>query len=525
MWIQRTQYKKQLAAFLGLVVFALPLSVSPAANALEPRQAIQVYASPYDPENAPPSKYIKKVTETTTTENLNLRKSPSTSAVSLGVMKKGQIVKLTGKKQGTWSQLTWGSKTGWSATQYLKTRTYIKDESRRYMGSYASIKSTSSLSKHIGAVNFRTPVQLLEMVGGAAHIKTAYYHGWVDARRITTTQPAKIYRFVQKSGPTYARFDTKVGSELGRIHHAEKLEYRRWVGSTQRAEVLVNGRWVWTSVTGTTPVSVQYRYAQKDGNVYSSSNPNTSKVVGTIKRGAKVRWGAWDSKNRRDEVLVGGKWVWTNVTAKTKPPGYVPPTVNVKDYGRYTTKALTLLKQPISTASKAGTVKKGMKVTVMAKADGGWVQVKVGSVTGYVLEKGNLQVKAPYSVAVYGTLRTGQSAYNVMGGFQQKNMNQRIAKTSLYQLWNPNWTFLTNGTGTVVAEQFQYSDAAGPGILKKLDIYESQLKYQGKPMYTRQNVTMSDGSQSWTYKTTAESEKVVKQSGRYISSGDFLKRS
>lgn len=62
-------------------------------------------------------------------------------------------------------------------------------------------------------------------------------------------------------------------------------------------------------------------------------------------------------------------------------------------------------------------------------------------------------------------------------------------------------------------------------MLSKLDVYESQLKYNGKPMYTRQRVRMSDGSQSWTYKTTSESEKVVKDSGRYISSGDFLKRS
>ena len=62
-------------------------------------------------------------------------------------------------------------------------------------------------------------------------------------------------------------------------------------------------------------------------------------------------------------------------------------------------------------------------------------------------------------------------------------------------------------------------------MLKKLDIYEGQLKYQGKPMYTRQNVYLTDESQSWTYKTTSFSEKVVKNSGRYISSGDFLKRS
>lgn len=62
-------------------------------------------------------------------------------------------------------------------------------------------------------------------------------------------------------------------------------------------------------------------------------------------------------------------------------------------------------------------------------------------------------------------------------------------------------------------------------MLRKLDIYEGQLKYQGRPMYTRQNVPLNGGKESWTYKTASFSEKVVKNSGRYITSGDFLKRS
>ena len=44
-------------------------------------------------------------------------------------------------------------------------------------------------------------------------------------------------------------------------------------------------------------------------------------------------------------------------------------------------------------------------------------------------------------------------------------------------------------------------------------------------MYTRQNFNLTDGSQSWTYKTASFSEKVVKNCGRFISSGDFLKHS
>lgn len=525
MHMAQLKLRYALVASLGIMsLFVTPL-VAVGANASVQSQAVQISLSPYDPENAPPSKYIKKVTETKTTENLNLRKSPSTSAASLGVMPKGTIVKLTGQKSGTWSQLTWGSKTGWSATQYLSTRTYLKDDSVRYMTRYSGIYSTAARTKRIGSVNLRTEVSLLEVSGTSSHIKTAYYHGWVDSKNVVRTRPAKQYRYVQKSGSIYSTMNPKTDAYLGRIHHAEKYEYRRWDAANRRDEIYVNGRWVWTSTTNRDYVTPQYRYAQRNGSVYSAASKTNSKVVGTITRGTRVRWGAWDSANRRDEINLNGKWVWSSVTDRNKPAPIIPPAVDVKNYARFSTMGSTLRKNPISGSASVGSIKKGWKVVVTHKAEGGWVHINAGSISGWIKESGNLRKHGPYSVAVYGTLRTGQSAYNVMGGFQQKVKDQRLANSSLYQLWNRNWTFLTNGPKTVVAEQFQYSDSAGPGMLRKLDIYEGQLKYQGKPMYTRQNVPLTDGSESWTYKTTSFSEQVVKNSGRYISSGDFLKRS
>ncbi|PQZ96760.1 hypothetical protein CQ017_16410 [Arthrobacter sp. MYb224] len=583
---KQPKFSQRVVAIVGFLALAAPLSLTPSAHAVEPVMSVRIQSAGHEAEHAPPSKYLKKVTETSTTVNLKLRKSPATNSDSLGVMSKGTVVKLTGKEQGNWSQLKWGSKTGWSATQYLKTRTYTKDESKRFMRSYASIYSTAQLTRRVGSVNLRTQVQLLEIQGSAAHIKTSYYHGWVKTSQLSSKAPARAYRFVQRSGATYSHYDPKQSKVVGRVHVGEKYEVRRWVASSRRNEILVNGKWVWTDVTDRKAVTVQYRYAQstgtvytssgkatgtirrgtkvrfgawdskarrdeiklngrwawtavtnrkapqtqyryaqKNGNLYDRADKSTDRKIGTITRGTKVQWATWNSKNRRDEVKVNGKWVWTDVTDRKKPAGLLPPVKNVSDYARFTTKSLNLAKDPSSKAKSVGSVKKGMKVTVTHKADGGWVKIKVGSSAGFIKEKGNLRLHGPYSVAVYGTLRTGQSAYNVMGGFQQKAMNQRISKSSLYQLWNRNWTFLTNGPKTVVTEQFQYSDSKGPGMLRKLDIYESQLRYQGKPMYTRQKVRLSDGSQSWTYKTTAFSEKVVKNSGRYISSGDFLKRS
>lgn len=338
-----------------------------------------------------------------TTANLHLRQKASTSSKSLGIIKKGSTVKPTGKKNGKWVEIRFGSKTGWASSSYLAA----------------------------------------------------------------TKAPAP---------------------------------------------------------------KTQYRYAQRDGNVYKTASKNDKKAIGTLKKGAKVEWRQWHSTNRRDEVKVNGKWVWTDITAPNKPaaapapkPGYQDK--NVADYGRFVTANLNLRQGPGTQHKLSARVPLGDKVSVTHHTSAeGWVRVRHGSRTGYV-SSAYLNKTGQYSVAVYGTLRTGQSAYSVMGNYQQKNVNQQIAKSSLYQLWNRNWTFLTNGPKTVVAEQFQYGNGNGASMMKKLDIYEGQLKYQGKQMYSRQRVTLADGSVSWAYKTTATGEKVAKSSGNLVSSGDFLKRS
>ncbi len=480
-----------------------------------------------DAEDAPPSKYIKKVNETRTTANLNLRSKPTTSSKSYGVMPEGTTVELTGKKSGTWAQIIWKGKTGWASSKYLKTATYTKNTSVRYIKAYTRMYAKPDFDRSVGLVQFRSKVELLNIQGSWSQIKSSSYYGWVPSSLLSTTQPARQYRYVHKSGPVYSHYDKSKSKTVGRIRHGEKYEYRRWDGKNRRDEILVGNKWVWTSVTNRPYVAPQYRYAQKDGTTYSSSDKSSSKKVGKIARGTRVRWAAWDSKNRRDEVLLNGRWVWTGVTNRNKPKGYTPKVVSVKPYSRFASQNAPFRKTPRSNPYDTSilTLRDGDKVTITGKAEGGWVRVKYGKHTGYVIEKNDLRKDGPYSVAVYGTLRTGQTAYNLMSGYQQKAMNQRFASSSLYQMWNPNWTFLTNGSGTVVNEQFQYSRSKGASMLKKLDVYESQLKFNGKPIYTRQKVNMIDGSQSWTYKTHKESEKLVKRSGRYIEAGDFLKRS
>ncbi|MGP9490246.1 SH3 domain-containing protein [Glutamicibacter sp. AOP5-A2-7] len=526
---------QRFMAIVGFLALAAPLSLAPPAHGVAPADSVPVQVAGQESAQAAPVTDRKKAGAASTTVNLKLRERPETSSASLGTMAKGTVVSLTGKVQGNWSQLSWGSKTGWSATRYLNTGGEAKQEPQSLLRGnpastqYRYVQQSGATYSHwdpkkstvLGRIHLGERYEVRRWAASSRRDEILVDGQWVWTA-VTDRQRVDLqYRYAQSTGPVY----TASGKATGTIRRGTKVQYGAWNSKTRRDEIKLNGRWAWAGVTNRTAPRTEYRYAQKNGNLYDRADQTQDKKIGTIGRGTRVQWATWNAANRRDEVKVNGKWVWTDVTNRHKPAGTLPPVSNVSDYARFTTKSLSLLKDPSYKAASVGHANKGMKVIVTHKAEGGWVKIKVGSLSGFIKEKDNLRLHGPYPVAVYGTLRTGQSAYNVMGGFQQKAMNQRFSRSSLYQLWNRNWTFLTNGPKTVVAEQFQYSDARGPGMLRKLDIYEIQLRYQGRPMYTRQNVRLTDGSQSWTYKTTAFSEKVVKNSGRYISSGDFLKRS
>lgn len=68
----------------------------------------------------------------------------------------------------------------------MKTRTYTKDMSARYMSVYADIPENSSMSHRIGDVN---PIQfsLFDAKGAYSRIKSALFHGCVPSK--TSAKP------------------------------------------------------------------------------------------------------------------------------------------------------------------------------------------------------------------------------------------------------------------------------------------------------------------------------------------------
>lgn len=118
------------------------------------------------------------------TTGVNLRTTASSRSRSLAVVKKGSTVYQTGKRSGTWSQVTVGNKTGWIVRSYLKpsppavktngaktgvifhTRTVIR------VGPHSSYALSSSLAQ--GTTGTRTG-----RVSGSWHeVKIGRKTGW-----------------------------------------------------------------------------------------------------------------------------------------------------------------------------------------------------------------------------------------------------------------------------------------------------------------------------------------------------------
>src|SRR5690606_26712779 len=165
------------AAWATAVAVGLALLAPAGANASarsEPdlSQGLSVSRAYQDAKDAPPSKYIKKVNETRTTANLNLRSKASTSSKSFGVIPAGTAVELTGNKSGTWAQIIWQGKSGWASLKYLKTATYTKNTSVRYIKADTRMYTKPSFGSSAGLVQFRSKVALLDIKGSWSQNKT-----------------------------------------------------------------------------------------------------------------------------------------------------------------------------------------------------------------------------------------------------------------------------------------------------------------------------------------------------------------
>jgi uncharacterized protein YgiM (DUF1202 family) len=160
-----------------------------AAAALSPATAAPASSRPASVPAAAAVKYAK------TTANLHLRKGPGTRHASLGLMKKGTVVARTGKVSGAWWQVTYGGKTGWASTTYLRSTTAPatpqtparKATDRWFGGSQALYTKPTFASKRLQAHTKGTKATLLRSSGTWSYVQAPSGKGWLPTADLSKT--------------------------------------------------------------------------------------------------------------------------------------------------------------------------------------------------------------------------------------------------------------------------------------------------------------------------------------------------
>lgn len=207
---------------------------------------------------------------------------------------------------------------------------------------------------------------------------------------------------------------------------------------------------------------------------------------------------------------------------------------------QYTTGTVNLRRGPSTENTIRATLAAGTKVSIQKVGDG-WVYVTVGDKTGWV-SSAYLSRSAPrppeppkppaptqYPLAVYGTLRNGQSAYFLL---KDKTTSEVTVRVNGYGLWlRPGyswWSFMIPSTSSdsVVVERMKIRSSQYASTLREVDEWE---RYDpSKPLasqnYNRKLVTDRQGVRAWSYIAGSQMASYVKSNGTKIIGGDFLKR-
>ena len=141
-----------------------------------------------------------------TTANLHLRQRAGTQYASLALIPLGTVVARTGRTAGTWWEVMYGGKTGWSSSAYL--RAVVSSSSapapapsasstRWFSGSQALYTRPAYSSKRLMAHSRGTKVTVLRTSGTWSEVRAPSGTGWVRtgglSKSVTRYTGATIY--------------------------------------------------------------------------------------------------------------------------------------------------------------------------------------------------------------------------------------------------------------------------------------------------------------------------------------------
>ena|GEM_PF-4864768 len=304
---------------------------------------------------------------------------------------------------------------------------------------------------------------------------------------------------------------------------------KRIPGGTAVTTLRTSGRWTRATVGGSTgwimsrflktttkTVTVRnYRYVTADVRAYKAVGGSG----GTV---AKL------AVNTRVELLAtSGKW--SRVRTGTMTGWMTSARLSTSRLEYRWTREKVNLRPGADTGGKSLGVVPAWERIVRHKSSGAWTLVTTSRGMGWI-KSSYLSKTRNYPVAVYGTLRKGQSAYFLLKGKTTAETKTRIVGHNLYlkptATW---WSFLvpsSNDAHQVVAERMTIRTGSYTSTVAALDSWErfDPSKPLADQNYNRKLVTDTDGNRVYAYVAGRKIASYMAKRGIKVKSGDYLRR-
>lgn len=354
-------------------------------------------------------------------------------------------------------------------------------------------------------------------------LKTAGKTGWASSKYLKTTTktigPKTVYRYMTKYTILQKSKSTSSTAVSG-IQRRTRVQYLGGSGAWRKVKVNSKTGYVPAASVSDKNPAPSYRWAKESIAGYATIRADAKKTV-TFPKNSKVEW--FRSTSGWDYVKspAGAGWVKSAGLAKKAVSTPKP------DVYRWATSKVNVRTGIGTNHRSLGTVPAWERAQYLATRSG-WSNVKTSTGTGWI-KNTYLSTHDRYDVAVYGTLRHGQSAYFLIKGKTSSEKRTTVVGHNLFlrrdKTW---WSYMVPGTtkGRVVVERMRFKPSLHTTTLKNMDSWErfDPSKPLDNQNYNRKLVTDASGARVWAYVASKKMASYMKKSGIRVASGDYLKR-
>lgn len=385
-------------------------------------------------------------------------------------------------------------------------------------------KSSNTTSAALLVIPKNTTLAVTETNGKWNKVSFKGKTGWVSGAYLKNAPVQKpAPKVVHNYATTYTALFKNASEKslnLGGLQRHTKVELVGKSGSFSKVKVSGKSGFILTKNLAAANPAVVSRWLKTTSPLFQTANSKSKKMT-TLNQHAKVQWLRTSGTWQYVKTTAGSGWIQTSALSSTEtktPVAY-----------RWTKANVNLRKGNSTSHASLGVVPNGEKVTYL-KTSNGWSQVKSSKGTGWISNKYLANSNNQYPVAVYGTLRKGQTYYRLVKGKTTAEVKTKIASHSLFlQPDRRNLSYIVSSSNTkdqVVAERMHLKPNLYASTMTNLDAYEryDPSKSANSQNYNRKLVKDRDGNTVWAYVASPKVSEYLKQRGIRVTSGDYLKR-